>query len=200
LRSPDRVLDKLRPTRILHAIQTICEVRNANMSQTISPGTAPGIEREALERELVNEMTSWTSSERGPAFKNWHRNALSLVHLNVITALEADGPMSMRRLAEALDVADASATGIVDRMEKRGLVERRHDTDDRRVVLVHLTEEGRAVFSRMIDHRREMLVRILGELSADEMAALLKGMRAVRSARDRMLARDAAGSGHVGPA
>jgi DNA-binding MarR family transcriptional regulator len=167
------------------------------MSRTFDPGEAPGLDRAAIERELIEEMTSWSTRERGPAFKNWHRNALSLVHLNVITALEAEGAMSMRRLAEALDVADASATGIVDRMEKRGLVGRRHDTGDRRVVLVDLTDDGRAVFSRMIEHRRAGLIRILGELADDEVAALLKGMRAVHAARDRMF--ELGGDPQAGP-
>jgi DNA-binding MarR family transcriptional regulator len=167
------------------------------MTRTFHAGESPGLDRAAIERELIDEMTSWSTRERGPAFKNWHRNALSLVHLNVITALEAEGAMSMRRLAEALDVADASATGIVDRMEKRGLVERRHDTEDRRVVLVDLTDEGRAVFSRMIEHRRAGLVRILGELADDEVAALLKGMRAIHAARGRMF--EQGGDPQAGP-
>ena len=50
--------------------------------------------------------------------------------------LDTEGPTSMGRLAEALDISVASMTGIVDRMEERGLVERRHEGKDRRVVLV----------------------------------------------------------------
>ena len=157
------------------------------MARNFDPAAAPAVDRASLERELLEVMTSWTTRERGPAFKNWHRHALSLVHLNVITVLEAEGPTQMRRMAEALDVSDASATGIVDRMEKRGLVERRHDTADRRVVLVGLTDEGRNVFSKMVEHRRQLLVRVLAELSADEVAALLTGMRAVQAVGLRMM-------------
>ncbi|MGA2513949.1 MAG: MarR family transcriptional regulator [Candidatus Limnocylindrales bacterium] len=149
--------------------------------------------RSPLERELLEEMTAWSPRDRGGAFTTWHRHALSLVHLNVLTALETEGPLSMKRLAELMDVSDASATGIVDRMEKRGLVERRHDTGDRRVVLVHATDAGARVFGDMASHRRAMLSRVLAELTEDEMAALLVGMRAIHSARDRLLA--AAGSG-----
>ena len=58
-------------------------------------------------------------------FRRWLAGSLSIVHLHVLTILEADGPLSMGKLAEALDVSVASATGIVDRMEQRGLVERR---------------------------------------------------------------------------
>lgn len=132
-------------------------------------------------------MTAWSPRDRGGVFKTWHRHALSLVHLNVLTALEAEGALSMRRLAEALDVSDASATGIVDRMEKRGLVERRHGTDDRRQVLVHPTDAGVQVFHDMAAHRRGVLSSVLSELSQDEMTALLVGMRAIHAARRRLI-------------
>ncbi len=125
-----------------------------NIPAEQSNGFEPAGGRSALERELLEEMTAWSPRDREGAFATWHRHALSLVHLNVLTALEAEGPLSMKRLAELMDVSDASATGIVDRMEKRGLVERRHGTGDRRVVLVHATEAGTKVFSDLASHRR----------------------------------------------
>jgi DNA-binding MarR family transcriptional regulator len=149
-------------------------------------------DRQALERELLDEMATWMPRDRGGAFKTWHRHALSLVHLTVLTALESEGPLAMKQLAETLDVSDASATGIVDRMAKRGLVERKHGTDDRRVVLVHATEAGKTIFEDMAARRREVMARIIGELTADEIGSLLVGMRAVQAARGRVLASIAA--------
>jgi DNA-binding MarR family transcriptional regulator len=147
-------------------------------------------DRSKLERELLDEMMGWVTRDRGGAFKTWHRHSLSLVHLNVLTALETEGPLSMRRLAEEMDVSDASATGIVDRMEKRGIVERRHATGDRRVVEVFPTDVGRRVFHDMADQRRDALSRVLSLLSEEEMAALLVGIRAVIAARRRILESD----------
>jgi DNA-binding MarR family transcriptional regulator len=161
-----------------------------NVPATRSTGTdEAGDEngREALERELLEEMTGWSPRDRGGVFKSWHRHSLSLVHLNVLTALEAEGALSMKRLAEAMDVSDASATGIVDRMEKRGLVERRHGTEDRRVVRVHATEAGFQVFRDMAAHSRERLTKVLAELTEEEMASLLVGMRAIHAARRRLV-------------
>ena len=145
-------------------------------------------DRPSLERELLEEMTSWSPRDRGGAFKNWHRHSLSLVHLTVLTTLEAEGPLAMKRLAEALDVSDASTTGIVDRMEKRGLVERRHGTEDRRVVCVYPTAAGEQVFRDMAAHRRAGLSSALTELTGDEMQSLLIGMRAIHAARRRVMA------------
>jgi DNA-binding MarR family transcriptional regulator len=156
----------------------------------VPPDAGPTVDRASLERELLDEMTSWFTRDRGGVFKNWHRHALSLVHLNVLTALEAAGPLSMRRLADEMDVSDASATGIVDRMEKRSLVERRHDTNDRRVVLVYPTEAGAQVFRDMAAHRREALTQVLHELSGAEMTALITGLRAIQAARRKVFTSD----------
>jgi DNA-binding MarR family transcriptional regulator len=144
-------------------------------------------ERASLEADILDELTSWSPRERHGVFRAWHRHALSLVHLNVLTVLEAEGPLPMKSLAEAMDVSDASVTGIVDRMEKRDLVERRHGTDDRRQVLVHLTDAGRQVFRDMEDHRREIHRRVVAELSDEDLIVVRNGMRAIRAARDRVL-------------
>ena len=66
-----------------------------------------------------------------------------MTHLHVMWRLEESGELPMSRLAEFLDVSLSNATGLIDRMEERGLVERSRVSDDRRVVLVRLTA-GRA--------------------------------------------------------
>jgi DNA-binding MarR family transcriptional regulator len=147
---------------------------------------SPEPQRDVLIGELVDEMTSWNPRERMDAFRSWLKGSLSLIHLNVLTVVEADGPIPMSRLAELLDCSVASATGIVGRMEERGLVERRHASTDRRVVLVHPTETGQAVFRDMAEHRRLKLTYLLGRLSDDELAGLLLGLRAMRKARQSL--------------
>ena len=53
----------------------------------------------------------------------------------------------MNELARLLDLDKSSVTGLVDRAERRGLVERAPSTADRRAVLVRLTDEGRSLVS-----------------------------------------------------
>jgi DNA-binding MarR family transcriptional regulator len=156
------------------------------------PGVDP--QRDLLIVEVVDEMTSWNPRERMLAFKSWLKGSLSLIHLHVLTILEADGPLPMSHLADVLDVSVASATGIVGRMEERGLVERRHDSSDRRVVLVVPTEAGAAVFRDMRQQRREHLLGTLGRLSETELQSFLVGLKAMRAAREQIQAAKAASS------
>jgi len=148
--------------------------------------------RDALIADLIGEMTSWSARDRMNAFRSWLKGSLSLIHLHVLSTLEADGPLPMSRLADMLDVSVASATGIVSRMEERNIVERRHTDDDRRVVLVVPTEAGIAVFRTMTEQRRERLAALLGKLSDEELGALQVGLSAIRKAREAMHAEHAA--------
>jgi DNA-binding MarR family transcriptional regulator len=150
------------------------------------PTTTSAPDREAVIAELVGEMTSWSPKDRMHVFRSWLKGSLSLIHLHVLTVLEMGGPLPMSRLADTLDVSVASATGIVTRMEERSLVERRHDREDRRVVLVIPTETGLAVFRDMMEQRREHLAEVLGRLSDEELEGFLRGLRAVRAARNEM--------------
>ncbi|MFF3326781.1 MarR family winged helix-turn-helix transcriptional regulator [Streptomyces sp. NPDC002889] len=58
-------------------------------------------------------------------------------------------PLPMRRIAQQLRCEPSNITGIVDRLEVRGLVERRPDAGDRRVKLAATTEEGRVTADRL---------------------------------------------------
>lgn len=142
----------------------------------------------ALVNDVIDELTSWNPREFIAAFARWHHGSFSLIHLNVLTLLEAHGSLSMSHLAEALDISVASVTGVVDRMEKRGLVERRRDAEDRRVVLVHPAAGGRRVFGEIDARRRKGLAKLLEHLADEDLRGLLQGHRALRAARMAMAA------------
>jgi DNA-binding MarR family transcriptional regulator len=137
--------------------------------------------------EVVDELTMWNPREFIAAFQRWHQGAVSLVHLNVLMLLEVTGPMPMGRLAEQLDISVASITGVIDRMEAHGLVERRRDTEDRRVVLVHPAKGGRKLFEDIGKRRRLGLTKLLSRLSDAELQGLRDGHRALRAARTELV-------------
>lgn len=153
-----------------------------NISPEPSNPKASGRAR-PLVTEVVDELTSWNPREFITAFQRWHQGQVSLAHLNVLILLEANGPMPMGRVADALDISVASATGIVDRMESRGLVERRRDAEDRRVVLVVPAAGAKTILSDIDTRRRRALTKILGSLTDEELSGLLMGHRALRAAR-----------------
>jgi len=150
-----------------------------------------------LADELLDELTAIKGRDRSRMFRAWHQCGVSVVQLSAANLLELDGPMSMGKLAESLGISVASATGVVDRMEERNLVIRRHDAGDRRLVIVHAAEGTAELFRTMEQIRREHLSRLLLQLTEDELSGFLTGMRALRAARERA---DAAEAEATGPA
>jgi DNA-binding MarR family transcriptional regulator len=136
--------------------------------------------------QLLDELTGFGPTHQMHAMRHWPGGRLSLIHLNVLIVLNAEGPLPMRGLAEALDVSQASATGIVDRMEQRGLVSRERDAADRRVVRVLASETGRNLIDGVADQRRDHLGRMLEVRSDEEARGFLLGLGAMRRARQTL--------------
>ena len=96
--------------------------------------------------------------------------------LQALKALDPAEPVPMRNLAEALACDNSNVTGIVDRLEERGLVERRTAPHDRRVKMLVVTPGGadlRAAIVRRMQEAPEPLRR----LSADEQRRLCELVR-----------------------
>lgn len=93
-----------------------------------------------------------------------------------------DEPRSMRELADELAYDASHITAIVDRLEERGLVERRADPDDRRVKRIALTRSGRAVHNRLARKLTSDLP-ILSRLTTEERRQL-RDLLAVATGRE----------------
>ena len=78
-----------------------------------------------------------------------------------------DEPRPMGELAQQMHCDNSNITGIVDRLTERGLVERRAAEGDRRVKLVALTDEGRAIRAELIRRRTEPPEEIAALSEAD---------------------------------
>jgi DNA-binding MarR family transcriptional regulator len=89
----------------------------------------------------------------------------------VFAMKELDEPAPMGRIAELLYCDNSQMTWITDRLEERGLVERRADPNDRRVKLLALTEEGRRVRDE-IDERLAVPPPEIASLSAADQRQL----------------------------
>jgi MarR family transcriptional regulator, organic hydroperoxide resistance regulator len=91
--------------------------------------------------------------------------------LHALKWLDPDAPKPMRDLAAALACDNSNVTGIIDRLEDRGLVERRAAAHDRRVKMLVVTPKGQEL-RRQIKERMESAPPQLLRLSEDEQAAL----------------------------
>ena len=89
--------------------------------------------------------------------------------------------LTMRDLGRAVVISKSGLTGLVDRMQRAGLVERSGDPDDRRVTHVTLTAAGAAAYRKArADHRVAVGERFLRHVSAEEAAVIERALRRVR--------------------
>jgi len=79
----------------------------------------------------------------------------------VLQALLMHREMKMNELARFLGLSKPNATGLVDRLVRRGMVQRGHSSADRRVVLVQLTSSGRKATQRLLEQQRRGLGQMM---------------------------------------
>jgi DNA-binding MarR family transcriptional regulator len=119
----------------------------------------------------------------------WRRSGLSLTQLNALRAVER-GACSAGELAQQVGVPPSSLSRILERLEQRGLVERRTDPADRRRVRIALLPSGAATLAELRDVTATALVPAVEAMAPADRAALVRGAQALAAA-----ARAAAGGG-----
>lgn len=101
----------------------------------------------------------------------WQVAEITLTQVQVLRALR-DGPQTLGRLGQANGLSATSVTRLVDRLERRGLVSRRRESEDRRLVQVHLEPTGE---------------RLLGEIRVIRGSDIHQAVDAMTSAERRQL-------------
>lgn len=146
----------------------------ARAEQSSEPVVAP-----RLEEELAREAWAPLFELIQERMRNFPVMAaefdLSPVQAHMLRSL-GYGPQAMSVIATYLSCDASNVTGLVDRLEARGLVERRNAEHDRRVKLLWLTEAGAEVRSRLMARLAEPPPAI-SALSAEDLRALRDVMR-----------------------
>jgi len=91
---------------------------------------------------------------------------------SALATIERHGPLTPSELADIERVQRPSATRIVARLEKAGLVDRAGDPSDGRVSLVAATREGRDLLRRLRKRKNAYLARRMRDLDPEDVAAL----------------------------
>jgi MarR family transcriptional regulator, 2-MHQ and catechol-resistance regulon repressor len=98
----------------------------------------------------------------------------------VLEALFHKGPLPVNEIGKKVLLTSGSITVAVDRLEKRGLVERRAHGSDRRARIVHLTKEGEKVISRVYaDHAADMERLAAASLTRRERETLIRLLKKI---------------------
>jgi DNA-binding MarR family transcriptional regulator len=158
------------------------------MRTTVEPGSIAD-RRHAAEMVLA-DLARGVGVLRCAGSQRLVRLGISMTHFHVLTLLRHHEAMPMGRLADVLDASMSNATGIIDRMEERGLVERVRVPDDRRVVLVRPTQAGLDLVDEVELVKSDILVSALGRLDPAQLDRLAVSVADLAAAVEAELASD----------
>jgi DNA-binding MarR family transcriptional regulator len=151
-----------------------------HVTRTTSPGSTDS--RRAAIAGIAEELNGAVRLLRCASTGRMVKQGVSMTHLHVMWRLEESGVLPMSRLAEFLDVSLSNATGLIDRMAERGLIERTRLEDDRRVVLIGLTPAGRAILDELQIMKRDLMGAVLGHLDGPQLDRLHAALSDFRGA------------------
>lgn len=145
--------------------------------------------KQQLDR-IVETIIYLTTEGRRLAREQCARYGITATQLNVIKMLDEIGDLSLSRLSSLIKANNSTVTGIVDRMERDGLVRREQSEDDRRVWMIKLTERGRRLAReidiapwhalrdavvRLPERDRQQLLSILSRLAGEVARSVTEG-------------------------
>ena len=97
----------------------------------------------------------------------------------VLEAVMHKGALPINEIGRKVLLTSGSITVAVDRLEDKGLVERRTADGDRRAKIVHLTKKGRKLITRAFQEHANEMERLAADLSAAERATLIKLLKKI---------------------
>jgi DNA-binding MarR family transcriptional regulator len=149
---------------------------------TPTPARQPRPTDGELVDAIVGDLYEMIGSLRCAGTGRMVKAGISMTHLHILWVLEHHGDLTMSRLADLLDVSLSNATGLIDRMEERGLVERFRVPTDRRVVLVRASPEGARIRDEIESLKQDRLRAILGRLDPSSLERVLAAISDLRAA------------------
>lgn len=91
---------------------------------------------------------------------------------SAMKVLRLKGPLAQRDIARYLLMASGNVTVVIDNLEKRGLVKRVRNAEDRRMVFVHLTGDGEKLFDEVYPGHLERIRAVMGRLNEEQVGDL----------------------------
>lgn len=140
------------------------------------PDAAPG-EAQTLALRLWAALARAYGAVESQAAEEMARHELTLAEFGVLEALFQGGPLAVGDVQRRVFVSSGGITYLVDRLERRGLVERRRHPHDRRARIAALTVEGEALVRRILPGHAARIKDALSGLGKKEKREALRLLR-----------------------
>lgn len=119
--------------------------------------------------------------------RDQERHRLGATEFAVLEALYHKGPMLVGEVSARILLTSGSTTYVIDKLEERGLVERRPCASDRRAMYVDLTREGKALIRKIFPAHADAIATAVAGLTLEEQKAVTALLKRLGHAADAAL-------------
>lgn len=127
---------------------------------------------------LRNLVSAYQSFERYSA-PDVKAMGLTTTQFDVIATLGNQPPMTCKDLGEKTLVTKGTLTGVLERLEVKGILERNLNPEDARSQMIGLTKEGQALFEKVFPMHLQHLKKAFSKLSEKELAEVTKSLQVI---------------------
>ena len=134
------------------------------------------MDRAELTKEIINLQRQLGRMQRRHEQDAWLELNLSIGQVKSLFFIAAQGTTNFSKLAEALGVTPPNVTGMVNRLVEKGLISRQENPDNRRMLMLRVTEKGEALITTLRERAVSQISGILENLSIEELDTVARGL------------------------
>ncbi|GAA4875705.1 MarR family transcriptional regulator [Paenibacillus vulneris] len=123
-------------------------------------------ELEEVTRQLFRKMSL--------AWNRFNEKGMTSPQGYILEKLETEGPLKVSQMADAMCYTAGAITTLADKLLLSGYVERERDDEDRRVVYLRITEEGRKMLGMIREQRKSNINTFFGDLPDEDIQHLIR--------------------------
>lgn len=148
-------------------------------------GAVPDQYQVAKLQALITEMVKCCEDRR---IYEHDRFGLPWAEARCLSLFSGERYLTVKTLAEKMDVAKSRITKIIDRLEEKGMAKRLPDPADARVILIGLTQKGSEKMNEIEAFHMEIHGRVLARINPDERHEMLNQLEKLRNAMESVKA------------
>jgi DNA-binding MarR family transcriptional regulator len=144
------------------------------------PDASPAVSADDPYGPIIADFRAAMNQVKCATSERLVRMGISMAQLHILYTLQRSGEMPMSRLADVLHVSLSNATGLIDRIEERGFIERTGVPEDRRVVVISVTDAGRRMLEEVDAISTELLRSVFGRIGRTQLAGVGRAIAELR--------------------
>jgi len=136
--------------------------------------------KEVINELLVDIYNDILQIEEQSLRKDEHSN-LTITEIHTIEAIGIEKEKTMSEIAQALNITLGTLTTGINKLIKKGYVERNRTEEDRRIVLITLTEKGKIAYKHHKEFHNEMVHNSVNDLTKEEKEILAVSLEKIKN-------------------